>query len=236
MSVPVLVIQGLAAGYAGRSVVEDVDLTVGEGTCVALIGGNGSGKSTVLKSVCGLVKIFAGSISVCGRTIDGMAADRRVKLGLGYVPQSMNVFCEMTVRENLLVGSHGLTAHATRAAVDGVLDEFPRLRDLAFRRAGSLSGGERQFVAIGRALAARPRVLLLDEPTAGLSIPAAMELFALLEQLRKAGLGLLLVEHKIRQTLESSTYVYGLKGGRVVDHASATEFLGDEHRLQELML
>lgn len=236
MSVPLLSVQGLAAGYSNRRVVEAIDLTVGIGACVALIGGNGSGKSTVLKAICGLIQTFAGTISLCGRSLDGMAAENRIKSGLGYVPQTMNIFCEMSVRENLLVGGHGLSARGARESVEKVLDEFPRVREMALRRAGTLSGGERQMVAIARSLVSQPRALLLDEPTAGLSISASTELFTLLEQLCKSGLGILLVEHKVKQALKSSHYVYGLKAGRIAEHAAAEDFLNNGYRLQELML
>jgi len=209
-----LEIRGLTAGYGGPPAIEDVSLEVAAGSVVVVIGPNGAGKSTVLKSIFGLTEIAAGAIHLQGHDIAGAPTETLVPLGVAAVPQSRNVFATLTVAENLEVGTYAAPPPDAHAARERVLALFPDLHAKLKRPAGELSGGQRQMVAIGRALMSEPRLLVLDEPTAGLS-PAYLErIFDLILDIRGAGTTVLMVEQNARQALRIADTGYVLVNGR----------------------
>ena len=211
---PVLAIEGLRAGYAaGVPIVQDVTLSVQAEELVAVFGPNGAGKSTLAKAVAGTVGTFGGRVRFGGVDITGWPAWRIARAGLAYVPQRGNVFAELSVRENLELGA---AARGGRGAVgiDAVLALFPALAGALGRRAGVLSGGTRQMVAVGRALLAAPRLMLLDEPTAGLSPAMAGEVLASLGALKQR-VAILLVEQNVVESLGIASRAYVLANGRI---------------------
>lgn len=213
--------QAVKAGYGDALILQGVNIEVREGSFVTIIGANGSGKSTFLKTVAGLVRHKSGSTRIRAR--DGQVVDiTRAKpyalsaLGLGYVPQSANVFVDMTVLENLQLGGLGLEGGKRQFAerLEDVLETFPVVRRRLGSRAGTLSGGQRQMLAMARALMADPRLLLLDEPSAGIQPDLVDAIFAKIREFSMRGLSVLMVEQKARQALEISDYAYVLDMGR----------------------
>lgn len=224
----VLTVRGLTAGYGGVPVIDAIDLDVAADDVVVVIGPNGAGKSTLLKSVFALTEIAAGTISLAGKDITGLPTSRLVPLGVAAVPQSRNVFPTLTVAENLDIGTYAAPPRNPRAAEDRVLSLFPDLRGKLGQPAGQLSGGQRQMVAIGRALMCEPKLLLLDEPTAGLS-PAYLEkIFDLILDIRKAGVAILMVEQNARQALRIASRGYVLVNGRNFMSGTGTELLASD--------
>jgi ABC-type branched-subunit amino acid transport system ATPase component len=215
---PVLEVHDLTAGYGEVTIVHSVSLRVLPGHLVAIIGPNGAGKSTLLKALFGLVRPSGGTVLVGdgrgGQTdVTHQAPHRRPALGMGYVPQLENIFSNMTVRENLEVGA-GLSRRRSAEGMDRVLDMFPPLRDRQPVRAGTLSGGQRQMVAVARAMIRQPRLLLLDEPSAGLAPEAVEDLFAILATIRASGTTVLMVEQNARRALAAADWAYVLDMGR----------------------
>jgi len=230
--VSLLELRGVSGGYGETDVVEDIDLWVGEGEIVTLAGTNGSGKSTLVKAVVGLLPRVRGRILLEGADLAGLPVERRIAMGLGYVPQTANVFPSLTVRENLEVV---VGVRDPRRRIEELFAFFPALAERRNLRAGHLSGGERQQLAFARALMLEPRLLLLDEPTAALS-PALVE--RILEHIRtlpRLGATVLLVEQRARQALAISDRGYILDAGRMVLTDSARHLLADE-RMAELYL
>lgn len=208
-------IEGLNAGHGGAGVLHTVSLAVAAGEAVALLGANGAGKSTLLRTILGLHPAAAGRIRFDGADLTGMAADRRVRLGLGYVPEGRRVFPGMSVRDNLEVASR--EGRAARADdLERIFALFPQLRQKAAERAWRLSGGQQQMLAIGRALMGRPRLLLLDEPSLGLSPLLAGEVFAAVRAVAAAGTAVLLADQSAGRALAASSRVVLLTLGRVV--------------------
>lgn len=215
-----LSVRNLTAGYGGPPVIEAVNLDVEPGTVAVIIGPNGAGKSTLLKSVFALTTIAAGGIAFAGRDITGLATSRLVPLGIAAVPQSRNVFPSLSVAENLDIGTYAAPKTDRVAAQERVLYLFPDLKAKLRQPAGELSGGQRQMVAIGRALMSSPRLLLLDEPTAGLS-PAYLErIFDLILDIKKADITILMVEQNARQALRIADRGHVLVNGQ--NHLSDT--------------
>ena len=211
-----LCIRSLTAGYHDNPVAVDVSLTVGDAAIVALLGPNGAGKSTVLKALVGEARVFSGSVTLRGEDVTGTSPERLAKKGLGYVPQSDNVFPSLSVLENLEMGAFLVPRRRVRERVDAILGEFPALRGLLRREVSRLSGGERRLVAIGRALVLSPAVLLLDEPTANLSpINARRVLTEYVAQVAASGTGVLLVEQRAKEALEVAHHACVLSGGRL---------------------
>jgi branched-chain amino acid transport system ATP-binding protein len=209
-----LSVRKLTAGYGGLPVIEDVDLDVEENSVSVIIGPNGAGKSTLLKSVFALTKITAGSISLGAREITGLATSDLVPAGIAAVPQSRNVFSSLTVFENLDIGTYAAPPKDRARVEDRILALFPDLKAKLNQPAGELSGGQRQMVAIGRALMSEPKLLLLDEPTAGLS-PAYLEkIFDLVLDIRETGVTILMVEQNARQALQIADMAHVLVTGR----------------------
>ena len=209
-----LEVQGLRAGYGRTEVLRGVDLSVGQGEIVVLLGSNGAGKSTLNNTLCGLLRPWGGRVRFDGSDLTGRHYRDVVRAGLIQVPEGRRVFPNLSVRENLELGSYA-RARARRAAnLEQVLDTFPRLRERLGQLAGSMSGGEQQMLAIGRGLMAEPRLLILDEPSLGLSPLMVEELFALIARLHRAGLSILLVEQNVGQSLETGQRAYVLKRAR----------------------
>lgn len=235
---PALAVRGLVAGYGDLTIVHGVDLSVMPGAIVSVIGPNGAGKSTLLKAVYGIVRATQGAVSLY---VDGVMHDiggRRpselTRLGMNYVPQLDNVFPNLSVRENLEVGAVVL-GKRRQHAVEAVLERSPLLRERRRQRAGTLSGGQRKLLAIARALLSMPSLLLLDEPSAGLSPLAVDEVFGELEEINRAGVSLVIVEQNARRSLALSNYGYVLDMGRNRYEGTGAQLLGDP-RVTELYL
>lgn len=223
-----LAVSALSAGYGGPPIIEDISLTVEAGEIAVVLGPNGAGKSTLLKSIFALTTVSAGSIRLGERELAGCKTSALVPLGVSAVPQNKNVFASMTVDENLDVGTYAAPPPDQKATREKVLALFPDLKDKLKQPAGELSGGQRQMVAMGRALMSEPKLVLLDEPTAGLS-PAYLErIFDLLLDIRKTGITVLMVEQNARQALQIADHGHILVNGR--NHLSGTgeELLADE--------
>ncbi len=232
-----LELASVESGYGRVPVLRGISARVDEGEVVSLIGPNGAGKSTVLKNVLGLVPVSRGAILFEGRDLTREPTHRMPALGIGYVPQGRVVFPQMTVAENVWLGGFAFRRDqaALRARADEVYELFPRLHERRQQLAGSLSGGEQQMVAIGRSLMCRPRLLLLDEPSLGLS-PAAVDLvFDTLVRLRTRKLTMLMVEQNAARALEVSDRAYVLALGRNVAEGRGATLLADP-RIRELYL
>jgi ABC-type branched-subunit amino acid transport system ATPase component len=212
--VSLLSVQGVSAGYEQMEILHDVSIEIRPGEIVTLIGPNGAGKSTLMKTVFGLLRPRRGSIRLEGEEIAGLAPSTLVRRGLSYVPQVDNVFPSLTVEENLEMGAV-VRADDFRARLDEVLALFPTLQMKRRLKAGGLSGGERQMVAMGRALMLDPRLLLLDEPSAGLSPVLVDTVFEKIEAINRGGVAILLVEQSAREALRRSHRGYVLAGGQV---------------------
>jgi urea transport system ATP-binding protein len=190
-----LTLEGLDQYYGGSHILRDVSLAVPAGACTVLLGRNGVGKTTLLKTAMGLVPTRAGRVLFDGKDITRMAPYQRVRLGIGYVPQGREIFNRLTVEENLLMGLAPVSGRAARRVPEQILDTFPVLRQMLGRRGGDLSGGQQQQLAIGRALAAKPRVLILDEPTEGIQPSIIKEIGVVIRSLvEKSQMAVLLVE------------------------------------------
>jgi ABC-type branched-subunit amino acid transport system ATPase component len=215
------------AGYGRSPVVHDVSLTVDEGQIAAIIGPNGAGKSTFIKAVFGLCDVLGGEIRLRGESIQGLRPSRIVAHGIGYVPQVLNVFPSLTVRENLEMGAYLRPAVAARR-IDELCAMFPDLGQSLKRRAGVLSGGQRNMLALARALMMSPSLLLLDEPTAGLSPVYVDKVWEHIAQIRQSGVAILIVEQNARRALEAADWGYVLVGGRLAHAGTGAEILGSE--------
>jgi branched-chain amino acid transport system ATP-binding protein len=223
-----LSVAGLTAGYGGVPIIEDVNLDVAEHEIAVIIGPNGAGKSTLLKTVFALTSRSSGAVTFSGRDISGLRTAQLVPLGISMVPQSRNVFPTLTVDENLDVGTYAAPPGDKDAVRESVLSLFPDLRDKLAQPAGELSGGQRQMVAMGRALMSEPKLLLLDEPTAGLS-PAYLEIiFDLLLNIRKRGVTILMVEQNAKQALRIADTGHVLVGGKNFVSGTGETLLADD--------
>jgi branched-chain amino acid transport system ATP-binding protein len=230
-----LSISDLTAGYGKLMILHDVTLDAPVGQFVAILGPNGSGKSTLLKSIVGLTTIEAGAIRFDGQAITGRRTETIRSLGLSYVPQRENVFKRMTVRENLLLAVRGLCKAEAVRALGECYERFPVLKDRHAQRAGSLSGGERQMLAIALGWLARPKLMLLDEPSAGLSPLFVTEVFRTLRTLCDAGIALVVVEQNARSVLRWCDSAYLLRDGQVAFQGSAADLLADEETVKSYL-
>jgi branched-chain amino acid transport system ATP-binding protein len=221
-------IQGLRGGYGVVEVLRGVDLHVDEGEIVALLGSNGAGKSTLNNVLCGIYPAWAGRVSFDGRDLSGAHYRDVVKAGLIQVPEGRKIFPNLSVLENLELGSF-TRARARRAQnLERVFATFPRLKERIAQLAGTMSGGEQQMLAIGRGLMAEPRLLILDEPSLGLSPLLVEEMFTLIGQLNREGLAVLLVEQNVGQSLEVAQRAYVLENGAVRFSGSGAELLASD--------
>lgn len=209
---PLLDIQDLYSGYRGVDILKGIHLKVNPGQIVVIIGPNGAGKSTVLKSLFGLATIRSGRVLFQGSDITHLPAEQLVRRGIGFVPQTNNVFPSLTVQENLEMGAF-IRRDNLAAQLERVYELFPPLKEKRRQAAGSLSGGQRQMLAIGRALMVEPQLLLLDEPTAGLSPLYIEQTFALLQEINRLGISILMVEQNAKQALKMADWGYVLSTG-----------------------
>jgi branched-chain amino acid transport system ATP-binding protein len=217
-----LSVKNLHAGYGASEVLLGISLEVPQGTLVALIGPNGAGKTTTMRAISGLLKPTVGEVHLDGRPVQGLAASRIACLGLAHAPEGRKVFGTLTVEDNLLLGAYSrlplLFGFRGRAAdnLEKVYGLFPRLRERRRQTAGTLSGGEQQMLAIGRALMANPKAMLMDEPSMGLAPVIVEEVFAIIHSLKESGITLLLVEQMAKRALEVADYAYVMERGRIV--------------------
>jgi branched-chain amino acid transport system ATP-binding protein len=232
---PLLEVRDLVATYGAVEALRGVSFTVPHGAVVALIGANGAGKSTTLNAISGLLSPRAGAILLDGADIAGLRADRVVSRGIVQVPEGRQVVAPLTVDENLRLGATQRHDGEIGSDLTNVYARFPRLAERREQRAGLLSGGEQQMLAIGRALMARPRLLMLDEPSLGLSPLISKDVFAIIAALKAQGKTILLVEQNARLALKVSDYAYVLEGGRVSQHGPAAE-LAHDHRVLDAYL
>jgi branched-chain amino acid transport system ATP-binding protein len=220
-----LAVAGLRSGYGKIDVLHGVGLTVGQGQIVALIGANGAGKTTLLKTVSGLIRPAAGTIVFAGREIAGRPAHKIVALGMSHVPEGRAVLKRMSVLDNLRMGAYVRTDSEIERDIDAVMARFPALAERRHHLAATLSGGEQQMLAIGRALVARPRLLLMDEPSLGLAPRLVTRIFLTLRELRQEGKTILLVEQNARQALRVADQAYVMERGRIVLAGSGESLL-----------
>ncbi|MBM4110682.1 MAG: ABC transporter ATP-binding protein [Phycisphaerae bacterium] len=220
-------LQGLAARYGAIEALRDVNLEVRAGEIVSLIGANGAGKSTTLMAISGIVRATAGTVEFDGRRINGERADRIVAAGLAQVPEGRRVFPRLTVRENLEMGAY-LRSDDLGPDLSHVHELFPVLEDRAGQLAGTLSGGEQQMLAIGRALMSRPRLLMMDEPSMGIAPMLVARIFEAVKELNREGLTVLLVEQNARAALKLSHRAYVLETGRTTFSGPGAELLDDD--------
>ena len=232
---PVLECNGIAAGYVkGLNILQGIDLVVSKGEVVSIIGPNGAGKSTLLKAIMGLINISAGRFYIEGSEKTNLPTHKIVNEGVGYVPQVANVFPSLTIEENLDMGAWSLTQNRKESILK-IFEDFPLLADRKKEKAGNLSGGQRQILALARALVTSPEILLLDEPSAGLSPMAIDDVFKTIKEINKNGVSILLVEQNAKRALKFSDRGYVLDQGRNAYQGKGTDLL-DDPRVVDLYL
>jgi branched-chain amino acid transport system ATP-binding protein len=228
MSEPALRVEGLSVAYGRVEAVRDVSFEVAAGGLVTLVGANGAGKSSIINAVAGIVRPRSGTVTFGGRDITRVPSHKLVKAGLVQVPEGRQVLGTLTIEENLLLGGW----HAGRGGVDAVYERFPVLAERRGLPAGSLSGGEQQMLAIGRALVARPTLMLLDEPSMGLAPKVVDEVFTVIEEIRSSGTTVVLVEQNARRALRAADHGYVLSSGEIAHQGPAAELLADDRIVQ----
>jgi branched-chain amino acid transport system ATP-binding protein len=232
----VLEVKGLQSGYGDLQILWDVNLEMAEGEFIVLLGPNGAGKTTTLRTISGLLKPIAGEITFLGKQIHGMPANDISKLGISFITEDLNLFPLMTVKDNLLVGAYAVKdKQAIKKSLEYALGLFPRLEERVNQLAGTLSGGERKMLAVARGLMANPKLILVDEPSLGLSPLMTKATFDALETLNKDGATILLVEQFLGKALEITSRGYILEHGRIVMHAPTAELVENE-RVKEVYL
>jgi branched-chain amino acid transport system ATP-binding protein len=224
-----LEIRGLSVRYGAIQALHGIDLVVEKGEIVTLIGGNGAGKSTTLRTISGLIRPTSGSIHFEGRSLAGLPPHKILRLGIAHAPEGRGIFPELTVDENLAVGAYARRDHAEIAKDrERALELFPRLRERLRQGAGTLSGGEQQMLAIARALLARPRLLLLDEPSLGLAPQLVLTIFKIVREINEAGATILLVEQNAHMALHVAHRAYVLEVGRIVMSGPASDLAASD--------
>ena len=217
----------MTAGYGnGPDIISSCSINANRGEIVAILGPNGAGKSTAMKAMLGLLNLKSGSVLMDGKDISNLSPQNRVKAGISFVPQTRNVFADLTVRENLEVGAF-LRDDDVNKVIDDIYELFPILNEKKSQKVGELSGGQRQQVAFGRALMTKPKILMLDEPTAGVSPIVMDELFARIIEVRKTGVGILMVEQNAKQALSIADRGYVLVNGKNSREGSGEELLNN---------
>ncbi|MBR5128791.1 MAG: ABC transporter ATP-binding protein [Firmicutes bacterium] len=224
-----LEIKNLHVYYGGIHALDGIDLEIPEGKIISLIGANGAGKSTTLKSIMGLVNKEQGSVTWNGTDITNMDTKEIVKLGIALCPEGRKVFPDLTVAENLAIGAY-LRKDKKEIEKDRewVYELFPRMKEREWQLAGTLSGGEQQMLAVGRALMAKPKLLMLDEPSLGLAPLVIKDIFAIIRQIKEAGVNVLLIEQNAKAALEISDYAYVMETGRITMAGPGKELLTDD--------
>ncbi|HJU81076.1 MAG TPA: ABC transporter ATP-binding protein [Acidimicrobiia bacterium] len=228
MSAPVLAMDEVVSGYGASEVLHGISLTVNEGETVCLLGSNAAGKSTTLRTILGMVPTRQGSVTLRGERIDGLATPAIVAKGITMVPENRRLFAKMTVRENLEIGAQLRDDRpAIESDIDRVFTMFPRLKERVVQKAGTLSGGEQQMLAIGRALMAQPSVLLMDEPSMGLAPILVEQVFETIAEISKQGITILVVEQNANVALGIADRGYVIQTGRIVMKDSAQALLAN---------
>ena len=232
-----LEIKDLETGYGKKQVVFGVSMQISEGEIVALIGPNGSGKSTTLKTICGLLPVWKGELSFNGTRTNGSSPAQNVARGITYAPQGNRVFDDLSVMENLEIGGYQLKRKVLKERIEQVLEMFPALKKPLRREAGKLSGGEQQLLAVARALVPEPKLLMLDEPSLGLSPNLVRTVMDKIVELNKENkVSILIVEQKVREVLNICDRVYSLKLGKIAFDGLPNELKEDRAKLKELFL
>ena len=221
-----LIGKDITAGYGGVDIIKNVNLYVNEGEIVVIVGPNGAGKSTVMKSILGMLNLSSGSVDFSGKVITNMLPQDRVSLGIAFVPQTQNVFTGMTVQENLEIGAF-LRQDNITDTIDQIYELFPVLKEKRNQSVGELSGGQRQQVAFGRALMTLPKILMLDEPTAGVSPIVMDDLFSRIIEVGKTGVGILMVEQNAKQALGIANRGYVMVNGQNRIEGTGQELLNN---------
>ena len=232
----ILEIKNLVVSYGGIEAVKGIDLTVEEGKIVTLVGSNGAGKSTTLKSIAGLVKPKSGDILFNGQSLLGKSTDQIVSTGVTLVPEGRRVFPNLTVEENLRIGAY-LRKDSIKEDMEKVYELFPRLKEREWQLAGTLSGGEQQMLAVGRALMAKPKLVMMDEPSLGLAPLVVKGIFDIIKEINQEGMAIMLIEQNAQKVLEFCDQAYIMQVGKVAisgkgrdlleDNAVAAAYLGD---------
>ena len=233
---PIFVAENINAGYGDAVIVQGVSIHVTAGEIVAIVGPNGSGKSTLIKSFLGFARLFEGSVFYQGEDITGIASHRAVSLGIGYVPQINNIFPNLTIAENLDMGAyHRGSKTSIKAGTAEIYEMFPELEARKKGLAGNLSGGERQMLAIARAMMAQPKVLFLDEPLASLSPKPASVILSKLESIKKNGIAITIVEQNVKKALSVSNRGYVLVNGTCVMEGDAASLFAEDSSKQRFL-
>ena len=223
-----LTVENLNVYYGMIHALKDVSFEVNQGEIVALIGANGAGKTTTLQTISGLLRSKTGSITFEGQNISNVRADKLVARGLAQVPEGRRVFQQMTVEENLEMGAYSQPKSTVAGGLERAYELFPRLSERRRQVAGTLSGGEQQMLAMGRALMSNPKLLMLDEPSMGLSPLFVSEIFKIIEEINKQGVTVLLVEQNAKKALSIANRAYVLETGKIVKEGNARDLLNDE--------
>lgn len=232
-SARLLEVEGINSFYGKSHILHDVTLHVDEGEIVTILGLNGAGKTTTLRSIMGLTPPRSGTVTLNGRELRGLPPHAIARLGVGYVPEGRRMFKNLTTLENLQLAER--SAGADGWTIGRVYDRFPKLKELAARKSGRLSGGEQEMLAIGRALVGNPKLILVDEPSQGLAPIIVIELYKTLEELRRQGASILLVEQNALLALKVSQRAYVIDDGHIVHSGAADELARDQVRIRTLM-
>lgn len=229
---PILSLKGINTHYGPAHILKDVDIDIYAGEMVCLLGGNASGKTTTLKTMLGYLKPSAGAVFLDGENVNEWSTARRVGEGLTMVPENRRLFKRMTVRENLEIGAYLRRGEELEGDLDRIFEMFPRVKERLTQRAGTLSGGEQQMVAMGRALMAKPKVLLMDEPSMGLAPLLVAQNFEIIERINKTGTTVFMVEQNANMALSIADRGYVLQTGRIVLHDTAQGLLANPQMRQ----
>lgn len=237
MNGPLLRVLEINSGYGDINILRSVSLEVQANSITALVGSNGAGKTTVMRTISGLISPSRGRVEYDGKDITHLEASERVRHGISLVPEGRLIFSDFTVEENLSIGG-AFTTHARKdrqRAMESLYARYPVLAERRRQRGGTLSGGEQQMLAIARSLMSQPRLLLLDEPSLGLAPKAVLQLFAAIDEIRRSGVTILLVEQNVRTTLDIADYAFVLENGQISMEGAAGELLADS-RVQQAYL
>ncbi|MCM3122808.1 MULTISPECIES: ABC transporter ATP-binding protein [unclassified Mesobacillus] len=230
-----LKVQGISTSYGKISVLKNISLEVEEGSIVTILGANGAGKSTTMKTICGLLKPQEGKVEFLGEDVTGRRPDQLVRTGIALVPEGRQILSGMTVLENLEMGAYHRKDHEIKHDIEKVMDRFPILEERQQQLGGTLSGGQQQMLAIARAILSRPKLLLLDEPSMGLAPLVVADIFKIIKEINKTGTTVLLVEQNARLALRISDYGYVLETGKIVAEGKSSDLLTDP-RIMEAYL
>ncbi len=224
-----LKINDLHVSYGGIKALDGINMEVADGKIVTLIGANGAGKSTTLRTITGLVKASSGSILWNDEELLGKSIDRVIASGISMSPEGRRVFTDLTVEENLKIGAYlRKDKAAIEADLNNVYELFPRLRERSWQFAGTLSGGEQQMLAVGRALMAKPKLMMLDEPSLGLAPIVVQDIFSIIRKINEQGVTVLLIEQNANMALKIADYAYVMKNGKITQEGTGMELLNDE--------